>query len=306
MYQYFWRRIFLLLPVLVGVTLVVFLLMHLAPGDPALLIAGQNAPPEVYERIRRSLGLDRPLYEQYLLFLARVARGDLGRSLLLNERVADLVGQALAVTLGLALAGLGLSYLMGVPVGIVSAVRSNSFVDQASMVGALVFVSVPPFWLGLILMYVFGLRLGWFPVSGHGSFAHDVLPAVTLGLGGAALVARMTRSAMLEVIRQDFVRTARSKGLAERVVIYKHSLRNAVIPIISLLGLRLGWTVGGAVTLEMVFSRPGMGRLLVNSILSRDYPVVQGVLLILAFSVMLGNLLADVLYAVADPRIKFR
>ncbi|MEW5933105.1 MAG: ABC transporter permease, partial [Bacillota bacterium] len=296
----------LLLPVLVGVTLVVFLLMHLAPGDPALLIAGQNAPPEVYERIRRSLGLDRPLYEQYLLFLARVGRGDLGRSLLLGERVADLVGQALAVTLGLALAGLGLSYLIGVPVGIVSAVRSNSLVDQASMVGALVFVSVPPFWLGLILMYVFGLRLGWFPISGHGSLAHDVLPAVTLGLGGAALVARMTRSAMLEVIRQDFVRTARSKGLAERVVIYKHALRNAVIPIISLLGLRLGWTVGGAVTLEMVFSRPGMGRLLVNSILSRDYPVVQGVLLILAFSVMLGNLFADIFYAVADPRIKYR
>lgn len=289
-----------------GVTLVVFLLMHLAPGDPALLIAGQNAPPEVYERIRRSLGLDRPLYEQYLLFLARVGRGDLGRSLLLGERVADLVGQALAVTLGLALAGLGLSYLIGVPVGIVSAVRSNSLVDQASMVGALVFVSVPPFWLGLILMYVFGLRLGWFPISGHGSLAHDVLPAVTLGLGGAALVARMTRSAMLEVIRQDFVRTARSKGLAERVVIYKHALRNAVIPIISLLGLRLGWTVGGAVTLEMVFSRPGMGRLLVNSILSRDYPVVQGVLLILAFSVMLGNLFADIFYAVADPRIKYR
>lgn len=284
----------------------VFLLMHLAPGDPALLIAGQNAPPEVYERIRRSLGLDRPLYEQYLLFLARVGRGDLGRSLLLGERVADLVGQALAVTLGLALAGLGLSYLIGVPVGIVSAVRSNSLVDQASMVGALVFVSVPPFWLGLILMYVFGLRLGWFPISGHGSLAHDVLPAVTLGLGGAALVARMTRSAMLEVIRQDFVRTARSKGLAERVVVYKHALRNAVIPIISLLGLRLGWTVGGAVTLEMVFSRPGMGRLLVNSILSRDYPVVQGVLLILAFSVMLGNLFADIFYAVADPRIKYR
>lgn len=289
-----------------GVTLVVFLLMHLAPGDPALLIAGQNAPPEVYERIRRSLGLDRPLYEQYLLFLARVGRGDLGRSLLLGERVADLVGQALAVTLGLALAGLGLSYLIGVPVGIVSAVRSNSLVDQASMVGALVFVSVPPFWLGLILMYVFGLRLGWFPISGHGSLAHDVLPALTLGLGGAALVARMTRSAMLEVIRQDFVRTARSKGLAERVVVYKHALRNAVIPIISLLGLRLGWTVGGAVTLEMVFSRPGMGRLLVNSILSRDYPVVQGVLLILAFSVMLGNLFADIFYAVADPRIKYR
>ncbi|MDI7250396.1 MAG: ABC transporter permease [Bacillota bacterium] len=306
MHQYLLRRLILLLPVLVGVTLVVFLLMHLAPGDPALLIAGQNAPPEVYERIRRSLGLDRPLYEQYLLFLARVGRGDLGRSLLLGERVADLVGQALAVTLGLALAGLGLSYLIGVPVGIVSAVRSNSLVDQASMVGALVFVSVPPFWLGLILMYVFGLRLGWFPISGHGSLAHDVLPAVTLGLGGAALVARMTRSAMLEVIRQDFVRTARSKGLAERVVVYKHALRNAVIPIISLLGLRLGWTVGGAVTLEMVFSRPGMGRLLVNSILSRDYPVVQGVLLILAFSVMLGNLLADVFYAVADPRIKFR
>ncbi|MDI6823561.1 MAG: ABC transporter permease [Bacillota bacterium] len=306
MHQYLLRRLILLLPVLVGVTLVVFLLMHLAPGDPALLIAGQNAPPEVYERIRRSLGLDRPLYEQYLLFLARVGRGDLGRSLLLGERVADLVGQALAVTLGLALAGLGLSYLIGVPVGIVSAVRSNSLVDQASMVGALVFVSVPPFWLGLILMYVFGLRLGWFPISGHGSLAHDVLPAVTLGLGGAALVARMTRSAMLEVIRQDFVRTARSKGLAERVVVYKHALRNAVIPIISLLGLRLGWTVGGAVTLEMVFSRPGMGRLLVNSILSRDYPVVQGVLLILAFSVMLGNLFADIFYAVADPRIKYR
>lgn len=306
MYQYLLRRLMLLIPVLVGVTLAVFLLMHLAPGDPALLIAGQNAPPEVYERIRQSLGLDRPLYQQYAMFLARVVRGDLGRSILLHRRVADLIADALSVTLGLALGGMALAYLTGVPVGIVSAVRSYSVVDQASMVGALIFVSVPPFWLGLILMYVFGLRLGWFPISGHGSLAHDVLPALALGLGGAALVARMTRSAMLEVVRQDFVRTARAKGLSEQVVIYKHALRNAVIPIISLLGLRLGWTVGGAVTLEMVFSRPGMGRLLVNSILARDYPVVQGVLLVLGLSVMLGNLLADVFYAVADPRIKYR
>ena len=306
MRHYLFRRFLLLAPVLVGVTLVVFLLMHLAPGDPALLIAGQNAPPEVYQRIKQTLGLDRPLYEQYFLFLGRLAQGDLGRSIIMGDRVFDLITRALSVTLGLAVAGLAISYLLGVPVGIVSAVRMYSAADQLSMVGALVFVSVPPFWLGLILMYVFGLRLGWFPISGYGSLAHDVLPAITLGLGGAALVARMTRSSILEVVRQDYIRTARAKGLAEKVVIYKHTLRNALIPLISLLGLRLGWTVGGAVTLEMVFSRPGMGRLLINSILARDYPVVQGVLLILGLAVMLGNLLADLLYAVADPRIRYR
>ncbi|HHY95731.1 MAG TPA: ABC transporter permease, partial [Firmicutes bacterium] len=271
-----------------------------------LLIAGQNAPPEVYQRIKQTLGLDRPLYEQYFLFLGRLAQGDLGRSIIMGDRVFDLITRALSVTLGLAVAGLAISYLLGVPVGIVSAVRMYSAADQLSMVGALVFVSVPPFWLGLILMYVSGLRLGWFPISGYGSLAHDVLPAITLGLGGAALVARMTRSSILEVVRQDYIRTARAKGLGEKVVIYKHTLRNALIPLISLLGLRLGWTVGGAVTLEMVFSRPGMGRLLINSILARDYPVVQGVLLVLGLAVMLGNLLADLLYAVADPRIRYR
>lgn len=224
----------------------------------------------------------------------------------MRRPVAELIRTALPVTLELSIAGLVITHLIGVPAGIISAVKQNSFIDQFSMVEALLCVCVPTLWLGLFLMYVFAVLLGWFPVSSYGSLRAVVLPSLALGLGGAALTARMTRSSMLDVIRQDYIRTARAKGLSERVVINKHVLRNAAIPIITLLGLRIGWVVGGSISLELVFAHPGVGRLMVNSILSRDYPVVQGVTLVLALCVMLGNFLADIMYGIADPRIRLK
>lgn len=306
MLSYIIRRLLFMVPVFLGVTLVVFLMLHLAPGDPVILIAGEQTTPEAYKQIREELGLNRPLYEQYFSFLQGLLRGDLGMSLLRRRPVAELIKEAMPVTIELSLAGLVVSYLIGVPVGILSAVKRNSLLDQAGMVAALVFVCVPTFWLGLFLMYIFSVQLRMFPVSGYGGWYYLVLPSLALGLGGAALTARLTRSSMLEVIRQDYIQTARAKGLPGYLVVFKHAFKNALIPIITLLGLRLGWLVGGSISLEIVFSRPGMGRLMVNSILSRDYPVVQGVTLVLAACVMLGNLLADILYAAVDPRIRLK
>lgn len=306
MLSYIIRRLLFMVPVFLGVTLVVFLMLHLAPGDPVILIAGEQTTPEAYKQIREELGLNRPLYEQYFSFLQGLLRGDLGMSLLRRRPVAELIKEAMPVTIELSLAGLVVSYLIGVPVGILSAVKRDSLLDQAGMVAALVFVCVPTFWLGLFLMYIFSVQLRMFPVSGYGGWYYLVLPSLALGLGGAALTARLTRSSMLEVIRQDYIQTARAKGLPGYLVVFKHAFKNALIPIITLLGLRLGWLVGGSISLEIVFSRPGMGRLMVNSILSRDYPVVQGVTLVLAACVMLGNLLADILYAAVDPRIRLK
>ncbi|NPV70513.1 MAG: ABC transporter permease [Firmicutes bacterium] len=296
----------MLIPEIIGVTLAVFLLMHLAPGDPVALIVGDHAPPEVYEQVRAEFGLDKPLVVQYWVFLKHLCRLDLGRSILMNRPVTEVVAGALPVTLQLTLTGLVVSYLIGVPVGIVSGVKRGSLFDQASMFGAIAFACMPSFWLGSLLMLSLGVRFAFFPVSGYGSIRHMILPSVSLGLGGAALTARMMRSSILDVIRMDYVQTARAKGLPESAVVYKHALRNALIPMVTLLGLRLGWLVGGAVSLETVFSVPGMGRFLVNSILNRDYPMVQGIMLVLALCVVIGNFLADLLYSLVDPRVELK
>ncbi|MCR4397685.1 MAG: ABC transporter permease, partial [Firmicutes bacterium] len=271
--QFAARKALLLVPELIGVTLAVFLLIHVAPGDPVSLIVGEHAPPEVYEKIRAEYGLDKPLIVQYWVFLKHVCRLDLGRSILMNRPVAAVIAGALPVTLQLTFAGLIISYLIGIPVGILSAVKRGSVADQVSMAGAVAFACMPSFWLGTLLMLGLGVRFAFLPVSGYGTARHMILPCLSLGLGGAALTARMMRSSMLEVIGMEFVQTARAKGLPGSAVIYKHALRNALIPMVTLLGLRLGWLVGGAVSLETVFSLPGMGRFLVNSILNRDYPM---------------------------------
>lgn len=293
-----------MVPVVLGVTVVVFLIIHLAPGDPVLLLVGERAPAEVYERVRHAWGLDRPLTVQYLTFLGNILRGELGTSIQLRRPVSELLVSAIPVTLELGLAAIALSVLIGVTAGVISAVKSGSATDQATMVGALFGVSVPEFWLGQLMMLLFAVYLKWLPPSGYGGIRHLVLPMIALGLPGAALIARTTRSSMLEVIRQDFVRTARAKGLSERVVIYRHALRNALLPIITLLGLQLGYMLAGSVVVEEVFSRPGMGRLMVKAILARDYPVVQGCLLVLAISVAMANLVADLCYVLLDPRIR--
>jgi peptide/nickel transport system permease protein len=314
--------------VLLGVTLLVFLMLHLTPGDPvAIMIGGQGgyADPQMVENLRRQLGLDRPLYEQYLRFLANALRGNLGRSIRSDAPVVDEVLSRFPATAELAIAALILSTAIGVGAGVVSAVRQYSVLDYASMVGALVGASLPVFWLGLMLMLLFAVTLPILPVSGRGapfveavgavfrgdasllirSLRHLALPAVALGLSRAAVVARLTRSSMLEVLRQDYVRTARSKGLPERAVINQHALRNALVPVVTVIGLQFGFLLGGAVIAEAVFAWPGVGRLAVDSILARDYPVVQGCVLLVASVFVILNLAVDLLYGYLNPRIRF-
>lgn len=305
MLRYFIKRLLLMIPVILGMTVIVFLILHLSPGDPVDLIVGPNVTPEVYASIRQKYGLDQPLIVQYIKFLSNVARGDLGTSILQQRPVSELILQRFPITLELGLTGLVLSFLIAIPVGVSAAVKRNTIVDYSCMTGAMLGMSLPTFWFGLLLLYFFAYKLRWFPISGYGTWRHLVLPGFAIGLTDAAITARMVRSSMLEVLRQDYIRTARSKGLAEMVVTYQHALKNAMIPIITLLGLRVGWIIGGSVMLEIVFSRPGLGRLMVDSILARDYPVVQGAMIVLTTSIILGNILADLLYAVFDPRIRY-
>jgi len=281
-------------------------MIHLAPGDPVHLIVGPNVTPEVYENIVERLGLNDPLPLQYFRYISNVVRGDLGMSILQRRPVLDIIKERLPITLELGFASLFISFAIAVPAGVLAAVKRKTFVDYASMTGALVGMSMPTFWVGLLLLYFFAYRWRLFPISGYGTWQHLVLPAFTLGLANAAITARMVRSSLLEVIRQDYIRTARSKGLAESVVINQHALKNALIPIITLLGLRVGWIMGGSVISELVFSRPGLGRLMIEAILSRDYPIVQGSMMALTACIILANILADILYAVVDPRIKYR
>lgn len=306
MLRYFVRRMAFLVLTLLGATIIIFSMLHLAPGDPIDLIVGPNVTPEVRENIRHQYGLDRPLAVQYLSFMKSLLRGDLGESIIQHKPVSELIAERFFVTLELSLTALFISFLISIPIGIKAALKRNTVTDYALMALSLIGISMPTFWFGLMLLYIVAFKLRFFPISGYGTWRHLFLPALTIGITDAALLARMVRSSMLEVIRQDYIRTARSKGLPERVVINRHALRNALIPIITLLGLRIGGVVGGSVVVEIVFARPGLGRLMVDSILARDYPVVQGVMVVLTTCIILGNLLADILYAVVDPRIKLK
>lgn len=305
MLKYIIKKLLLMIPVLLGLTIIVFLILHLAPGDPVHKVVGPNATPEVYENVKRSMGLDRPLIIQYFGYLGNLLKGDLGSSILQHRPVADIVMERFPITIGLGVRALLLSFLIAVPVGIIAAVNRNKLLDYFAMTFALVGISMPTFWFGMLLLYFFAYKLRLFPISGYGTWKHLMMPVITMGLTDAAVIARMMRSSMLEVIGQDYIRTARAKGLKEKVVTNKHALKNALIPVITLLGMRMGWIVGGSVTLEIIFSIPGLGRTMVDSIFSRDYPVVQGSILILAASVMISNLIADILYAVVDPRIRY-
>jgi peptide/nickel transport system permease protein len=305
MLKYIIKKLLMMIPILLGLTIILFLILHLAPGDPVHLVVGPNVTPEVYENVRRSMGLDRPLIIQYFDYLSNLVKGDLGSSILQHRPVADIVLERFPITIGLGVRALLLSFLIAVPVGIIAAVNRNKSADFIAMTFALVGISMPTFWFGIILLYFFAYKLGLFPISGYGTWKHLVLPVITMGLTDAAVIARMMRSSMLEVIGQDYIRTARAKGLREKVVTNKHALKNALIPVITLLGMRMGWIIGGSVTLEIIFSIPGLGRTMVDSIFSRDYPVVQGSVLILATSVMISNLIADILYALVDPRIRY-
>ncbi len=305
MIQYTVRRLVLAVPTLFGVTLLVFGILRMLPGDPAQAMAGVHATEEYVARLRRQLGLDQPVYVQYGRFMAGLLRGDLGTSIRTGLPVWEEVWSRLIPTLELTLVSLTLATLLGIGVGVVSAVKPYSIFDYVSMSAALVGLSAPVFWLGLMLMLLFSVKLGWLPAAGRGGLANLVLPSVTLAASSVALIARFTRSTMLEVMRQDYVNTARAKGLPERRVILLHALRNALIPIVTVIGLRFGALLAGAVLTETVFAWPGVGRLMVEAISARDYPVVQGGVLVLALAVVFLNLVVDLLYGLVNPRIQY-
>jgi len=324
--RYVVTRVLLLIPVLIGVSLVVFLALRLLPGDPVRVMLGMEASPSEMERLRHVLGLDRPMLLQYLDFLTQALRGDLGTSVRQNAPVRNVLGAALPATIELALAALSLALTVAIPVGIVSAVRQNSWVDHLSMVLALVGVSTPLFWLGILLILVFSLQLQVLPPFGRGqpllngvgvlttrgdsgplldSLKHLALPAVALGMNAMGLVARVTRASMLDVLGQDYVRTARAKGLGAGGVVARHALPNALLPVITIVGVQFGQLLGGAVITETIFSWPGVGRVVVQAINQRDFPLVQGSVLVLAVAFSLVNLAVDLSYAYVNPRIRF-
>jgi peptide/nickel transport system permease protein len=313
MTAYILRRLIALLPVLLIVATVGFFLIYLTPGDPAAVMLGPDATEEELTVLRHAMGLDKPLLVQLYRWYTRVLRGDLGYSIFLQRPVLQAILERIEPTVLLTLLSLVIAVAIGVPAGVVAAVRRNTWLDQASMGVALFGVSVPNFWLGLNLILLFSVYLGLLPVAGYvplgtslsGALRTLVLPAVTLGISASALIARMTRSSMLEVLGQDFVRTARAKGNKELRVIWRHALRNAMIPTVTVIGLAMGGLLSGAIVTETVFALPGVGRLVISSVLRRDYPVVQGVLMFIAAIYVLVNLLIDVIYVYLDPRVKY-
>lgn len=304
MYKYVLKRLLLLIPVLLGVSLLVFAIMYLTPGDPAQLILGENAPKAAVEALRQKMGLNDPFFMQYFRFIKNGLMGDFGRSYTTGREVFNEIFQRFPNTLILAVLGVLISVIIGIPIGIISATKQYSFLDSFSMIFALLGVSMPVFWLGLMLILTFSVKLGLLPSGGFSSFSSVILPALTLGVGSAAIVTRMTRSSMLEVIRQDYIRTARAKGVSEKNVINRHALKNALIPIITVVGLQFGYLLGGAVLTESVYSWPGVGRLMVEAIRQKDTPTVLAAVIFLATAFSVVNLLVDLLYAFADPRIK--
>ena len=313
MAPYLLRRVLAVIPVMAVVVTIVFLLIHLIPGDPVSVMLGPDATPAQIEGTRQALGLDRPLYEQLLAFYARVLRGDLGHSYFLDRPVTRALAERAEPTIVLMLSALLVAVVIGVPSGIVAAAHRGSPWDRGLMLVSLLGVCVPGFWLSLNFIYFFAVRLGWLPAAGYASVLTDpvgaltymVLPAVSLGFNQSALIARISRSCMLEVLQQDYIRTARAKGLSPRVVTYVHGFRNALVPVVAVIGITTAILIGGAVVTEIVFNIPGLGRLIISAILRRDYPVVQGVVLVTAAAYVIINLVVDVLYAFIDPRVRY-
>ncbi|MEP9379345.1 ABC transporter permease [Aquabacter sp. CN5-332] len=300
------RRLMQLIPVVFGVSLIVFLMIHVIPGDPAQLIAGPDATPEDVEVVRTSLGLDRPLPVQYLSFVGKALTGDLGMSFRTGRPVTEEIGARYGNTLALGLVAMAFGTLVGLAVGIVTAVFRGGWIDNTVLGISLLGISVPPFFLGILLMLLFSVELNWLPLTGMGSWQNFVLPSLTLGIPNVAVIARITRANLVEVLQQDYVRTAQAKGLPGTVVVLRHALRNALIPVVTVVGLQMGYLLGGAVVTETVFAWPGIGRLLIQSISSRDFPMVQASVLMLALTFVLINLISDILYRLVDPRIEIK
>ena len=304
MLTYMVRRTIDVLPVLFVITLLAFLVFYFDGSDPVVMIAGENATPAVEANIRARLGLDQPGYMQYLTFVGNALQGDLGTSYRSRQPVTDHVLPAFRATLIFTSVALVLMVVIGLPAGILSATRPYSWLDSIVMSSVLLGLSAPIFWVGIVLMYVFAFQLGWFPVSGFYSWQSVFLPAVTLALQYGAIVARITRASMLDALENDYIRTARAKGVADQIVFYGHALKNASLPIVTTIGLQVGSMLGGTILIETVFAWPGVGRMLVNAILERDAPIVQAGVLLIAVAVLILNLLTDVLYGLLDPRVR--
>jgi peptide/nickel transport system permease protein/oligopeptide transport system permease protein len=313
--RYVAQRLLLLIPTLFGIMVLVFLMLHLAPGDPVeMLVEGTSAlaPQQLLDLIRSDLGLDRPLHEQFLRYVGRVLRGDLGMSYRTKMPITLDIQHNVGSTILLAAAGIVVALLIGAPAGIISALRRNTAADYATLTVAMVGLAAPSFWIGILFLYIFGYRLAWFPIIGGGrggwlsSVHHLILPAIVIGLGLAALIARLTRSSTLEVLGQDYVRTARAKGLAGTFIVLKHVLRNAAIPVVAAAGTMFAYLLTGAVVVEIVFSRRGLGQLMVAAINGRDFPLVQGLILVFGVIIVLVNLATDLLLATLDPRVSYQ
>ena len=306
MASYFLKRLFGLLPTLLIVAVLVFLFVHMLPGDPARLAAGPDADPQTVALVRQDLGLDKPLPAQFADFFGRMLHGDFGTSLRSKRAVSTEIADRFMPTLLLTLTSMVWSVLIGMAIGIGSAVFRNQWPDRVGMTLAVSGISFPAFALGMLLMEIFSVQLGWLPTVGADSWRHYILPSITLGAGVAAVMARFTRASFVEVIQEDFVRTARAKGLDERVVILKHCLRNALIPVVTMMGLQFGFLLGGSIVVEAVFNWPGLGRLLVDSVSMRDYPVIQALVLLFSLEFIVINLTVDVLYGFINPTIRYR
>ncbi len=326
MSKYILQRLSLMIPVLVGVSIVVFVILRLLPGDPAMALLGVDANAEELARMRHLLGLDQPIYVQYFKFVTDIAHGDFGESIFRHTPALQVVLDILPATIELTVVSMLLSILIAVPLGIIAAVRQHSIVDYASMVFALLGVSMPIYWLGILMILLFSLQLHWFSAFGRGaplwesfgtlltsgdsaplidSLKHIIMPAAALGVNATGLIARITRSSMLEVLSQDYVRTAKAKGLVDRLVLTRHALRNALLPIVTIIGLQFGILLGGAVLTETIFAWPGVGRLVVQAITQRDFPIMQAAIIIMALAVSFLNLATDLTYAYINPRIRY-
>ena len=312
MVSYIFRRLLSAIPTLLGAITLVFFLIHLVPGDPVRLILGDFYTPDVYEAMSRRLGLDKPLLVQYLNYMKGVFTGDLGTSYRTNQGVIKVILDQFPFSIELAFAAIIVSVVTGIPIGLISAFKRNTWPDYVGMVGALFFVSMPGFWLGVVLMLIFSLQVDWFPAIGVGDTSsvssllmHLALPAVTLGSRQAALIARTTRSSVLEVLNEDYVRTARAKGLPERAVRVTHALRNAMIPIVTVIGMDIGILLGGTTIIEIVFGRAGIGHIMIDAVLGRDYPQVQASLTFFVAIIIVSSLITDIIYTIVDPRIRY-
>jgi peptide/nickel transport system permease protein len=305
MQRYLMKRLLIAVPTIIGITMVAFILMYVLPGDPMAILMGDVLDMKTVEMLREQMGLDDPMYVQYFRFVGNALKGNFGQSYQTRRAVSDIIGSAISATIQITVAAYVISILVGIPTGVIAAVKHNSWGDTGTMLFSMLGICLPPFVVALLLLYIFGFKLPWLPLGGYGTFAHMILPAITLGVRPAGMLARLTRSGMLEVLRQDYVRTARAKGLKEQVVLVRHALKNCLIPVITVMGGQIGGLLSGSVVVESIFSWPGIGKVSVEAISARDFPVVQATVLLSALIVVGINLLVDLGYAFVDPRIRY-